>query len=91
MGLAVPPLFTCLWFTDPRGRVCRPNARSFATDFAAIEVGTGCAPWRAPVACPGRRSVTAPFRLKATRTVCLTTGRAPNPCRRPPSCDLTAE
>lgn len=29
-ALAMPPLFTCLWFTDPRARVCRPYAHSFA-------------------------------------------------------------
>lgn len=38
----MPPLFTCLWFTDPRARVCRPYAHSFAQIFIAIEVGTGC-------------------------------------------------
>jgi len=27
----LPPLFTCLWFTDPRARVCRPYAHSFAS------------------------------------------------------------
>ena len=42
--LAVPPLFTCLWFTDPRARVCRPHAHSSASrKTVAIEVGTGCA------------------------------------------------
>ncbi|GAA4632205.1 hypothetical protein GCM10023114_13330 [Mycolicibacterium sediminis] len=43
-ALAVPPLFTYLWFTDPRGRVCRPRAYSIATDFVTLEVGTGRAP-----------------------------------------------
>ena len=57
MGLAVPPLFTCLWFTGPRGRACRPYAHSFAAEFVAIEVGTGCTPRGALVACPHRRSV----------------------------------
>ncbi len=42
--LAMPPLFTCLWSTDPRARVCRPYAHSPAPEkIVAIEVGTGCA------------------------------------------------
>jgi len=29
----MPPLFTCLWFTGPRARVCRPRARSPASEI----------------------------------------------------------
>jgi len=39
----MPPLFICLWSTDPRGRACRPYAHSAAAEIVAIEVGTGCA------------------------------------------------
>src|SRR4051812_37905790 len=37
----MPPLFICLWSTDPRGRACRPYAHSAAAEIVAIEVGTG--------------------------------------------------
>jgi len=29
----MPPLFTCLWFTGPRARVCRPRAHSPASEI----------------------------------------------------------
>ena len=32
-ALVLPPLFTCLKFTDPRGRVCRPHAHSAAAEI----------------------------------------------------------
>jgi len=28
----MPPLFICLWSTDPRGRACRPYAHSLAAE-----------------------------------------------------------
>src|SRR3954470_4387406 len=28
----MPPLFICLWFTDPRGRACHPYAHSAAAE-----------------------------------------------------------
>ncbi len=70
----MPPLFTCLWFTDPRARVCRPNARSSAPKRSVtIEVGPDVPAW-ALVACPARRT-----RPKATRTVCPRNWPTPNP------------
>ena len=80
----MPPLFTCLKVTGPRGRVCRDKTRPGAvlgaapTNRVAVEDGTGCARLGA-VVCPTRRT-----RLKATRTVCPRSGPAPNPGDSPP-------
>src|SRR5690606_40406268 len=71
-----PPLFSCLWFTGPCGRACRPcSAPLFVTETATSRVGPG-APVRALVGYPASRRT----RLKATRTVCLTSRQQPNPC-----------
>jgi hypothetical protein len=52
--LAMPPLFTCLWSTDPRARVCRPCARSPASEIRRTRVLGPDAPVRALVVCPAR-------------------------------------
>ena len=51
----MPPLFTCLWFTDPRGRVCHPHAASPASKFVAIEGGPDAPVWTL-VVCPARHA-----------------------------------
>jgi len=65
MGLAVPPLFICLWFTGPRGRVCHPHAHSSAADSSRSRWGPD-APTKGAgrMPRPGVRDGTV--RLKAT-------------------------
>lgn len=74
----MPPLFTCLWSTGPRARVCRPCTHSPAPKTPSRSRLGPDAPARALVVCPTRRTW-----LEATRTVCLRTGRAPNPSGTP--------
>jgi len=60
----LPPLFTSLWFTAPRARVCRPRALVRERNRSRSRLGPD-APARVLVVCPARRT-----RLKATWTVC---------------------
>jgi len=50
----MPPLFTCLKYTDPRGRVCRPRALRPHDESWRSKLGPD-APMRTPVVCPAGR------------------------------------
>jgi len=77
-GLAVPPLFFCLWSTGPRGRVCHPRAHSSASKSSRTRWKPD-APARAPVACPHRTSVTARSGSRQPEQYASDRGLDPNP------------
>jgi len=50
----MPPLFTFLWFTDPRARACRLCAQSSALEIHRGRCWDRMRPRWAPVVCPQR-------------------------------------
>jgi hypothetical protein len=54
VALVLPPLFTCLKFTDPRGRVCRPYAHFASAENPPLPKVEPDAPVWAPVVCHGQ-------------------------------------
>jgi len=51
----MPPLFICLWFTDPRGRACRLHAHSVAAENRRDRGGDRMRPFRRWSYAPARR------------------------------------
>jgi len=51
----MPPLFICLWSTDPRGRACRPYAHSVAAENCRDRGGDRMRPFGRWSYAPARR------------------------------------